>query len=96
MVLRLAFVSNESNTDAILQRLWQCDFPRSGEQDIRRWLGQLGARSARTFSLPPPWCVSRSFPLPASLAPVLGPSSFSPVGSCEREGGLGRVGLLGN
>ena len=48
------------------------------------------------FSLPPPWCVSRSFPLPASLAPVLGPSSFSPVGSCETEGGLGRVGLLGN
>ena len=47
-------------------------------------------------SLPPPWCVSRSFPVPASLAPVLGPSSFSPVGSCETEGGLGRVGLLGN
>ena len=51
---------------------------------------------ACTFSLPPPWCVSRSFPLPASLAPVLGPSSFSPVGSYEAEGGLGRVGLLGN
>ena len=51
---------------------------------------------ACTFSLPPPWCVSRSFPLPASLAPVLGPSSFSPVGSCETEGGLGRVGLLSN
>ena len=51
---------------------------------------------ACTFSLPPPWCVSRSFPLPASLAPLLGPSSFSPVGSCETEGGLGRVGLLGN
>ena len=50
----------------------------------------------RTFSLPPPWCVSRSFSLPASLAPVLGPSSFSSVGSCETEGGLGRVGLLGN
>ena len=49
---------------------------------------------ACTFSLPPPRCVSRSFPLPASLAPVLGPSSFSPVGSCETEGGLGRVGLL--
>ena len=49
-----------------------------------------------TFSLLPPWCVSRSFPLPASLAPVLGPSSSSPVGSCETEGGLGRVGLLGN
>ena len=51
---------------------------------------------ACTFSLPPPWCVSRSFPLPASLAPVLRPSSFPPVGSCETEGGLGRVGLLGN
>ena len=51
---------------------------------------------ACTFSLFPPSCVSRSFPLPASLAPVLGPSSFSPVGSCATEGGLGRVGLLGN
>ena len=51
---------------------------------------------ACAFFLPPPWCVSRSFPLPASLAPVLGPFSFSPVGSCETDGGLGRVGLLGN
>ena len=43
---------------------------------------------------PPPW--HAHFPLPASLAPVLRPSSFSPVGSCETEGGSGRVGLLGN
>ena len=51
---------------------------------------------ACTFSLPSPWCVSRSFPLPASLAPVAAPSSFSPVGSCETEGGLRRVGRLGD
>ena len=61
-------------------------------------LPSIGSPSslACTFSLPPPWCVSRSFPLPASFAPVLGPSSFSLVGSCETEGRLGRLGLLGN
>ena len=48
---------------------------------------------ACTFSLPPPWCVSRSFSLPASLVPVPGSSSFSPVQSCETGEGWGCVGL---
>ena len=44
---------------------------------------------ACTFSLPPPWCVSRSFSSPASLFQVPGSSSFSPVGSCETGQGWG-------
>ena len=48
---------------------------------------------ACTFPLPPPWCVSRSFSLPAFLVPVPGSSSFSPVGSCETGEGMGCVGL---
>ena len=48
---------------------------------------------ACTFFLLPPSCVSRSFSLPASLVPVPGSSSFSPVWSCETGEGWGCVGL---
>ena len=46
-------------------------------------VGSLSHLACR-FSLPPPWCVSRSFPLPASLAPVLGPL-LSPLLSPVRQ-----------
>ena len=49
-------------------------------------IGQPSAL-AGTFSLPPPWCLSRSLSLPASLVPVPGSSSFSPAGSCETARG---------
>ena len=50
---------------------------------------------ACTFSLPPPWCLSRSISLPASLVSVPGSSSFCPARSCETGDGLG-CGLLGS
>ena len=58
-----------------------------------RWLALLPGM--HVFPASAQVCVS-VFPFAASLALVLGPSSFSPVGSCETEGGLGRVGLVGN
>ena len=48
---------------------------------------------ACTSSLPPFWCVPRSFSFTVSLVLVPGSSSFSPVGSCETGEGWGCVGL---